>query len=70
MEINVSSNNQSGGVTAGQIVGGGAAPEPPKLPDPKPSFLKGVLSGTLSKLVAAGVLALLAALAAYLGWKP
>jgi len=69
MEINVSSNNQSGGVTAGQIVGGGASPGPPKLQE-KPSFVRGVLSGALSKLVAAGVLAALVALAAYLGLKP
>jgi FtsH-binding integral membrane protein len=70
MEINVSSNNQSGGVTAGQIVGAAAAPDTPKLPEAKPSFLRGVLSATATKLIATGVVAVLAALAAYLGFKP
>lgn len=71
MEINVSSNNQSGGITAGQVVGpGGSIAGGPKPEPPKPGFWKDVFKGTLSKLIAAAILGLLGAGYAYWKLKP
>ncbi|MBK9000868.1 MAG: hypothetical protein IPM35_34545 [Myxococcales bacterium] len=76
MEIKVSSTNQSGGVTAGQIVGpAGSVTEGPaaesETPEPaRPSFWKTALAGAMGKVIFAVAAAVVLGLAAYLGFKP